>query len=296
MRSVSYGLERSSAAEPQSPQVSIPWASLDSGLVFERDSGLFGPGSTQTLEPRLFYVYVPYRNQDAIPIFDTALADFNYAQLFTENRFVGGDRFGDANQVTLALTSRFLRSGGQEALRATIAQRYYFEDERVGLTPTSPLRSTTDSDILASLGGRIGQAWSFDATTQYNRHEQRGGAALDRRPLRAGARQGAERELPLQPRSAEADRHLGPVAGHRGLVRRGALQLLPPGQDACWKAWRASSTTPAAGRSGRSRCASRRPPTPLPPHSCSRSSSTASAPSAPTRRPRCSSARCRATR
>ena len=119
VRSVSYCAGALQPGEPQSPQVSIPWASLDSGLVFERDSGLFGPGSTQTLEPRLFYVYVPYRNQDAIPIFDTALADFNYAQLFTENRFVGGDRFGDANQVTLALTSRFLRSDGQEALRAT---------------------------------------------------------------------------------------------------------------------------------------------------------------------------------
>jgi len=66
-----------------------------------------------------------------------------------------------------------LRNSGQEALRATIAQRYYFEEERVGLTPTSPLRSTTDSDILASLGGRIGAAWTFDLTTQYNRHQQR---------------------------------------------------------------------------------------------------------------------------
>ncbi|HEX6155401.1 MAG TPA: LPS-assembly protein LptD [Burkholderiales bacterium] len=174
LRYVSYALTRTvSPDDAPSPAVSIPWASLDSGLVFERDSGLFGAGSTQTLEPRLFYVYVPYRNQDAIPIFDTALADFNYAQLFTENRFVGGDRFGDANQATLALTSRFLRGNGQEALRATIAQRYYFENERVGLTPTSPLRSTTDSDILASLGGRIGPAWTFDLSTQYNRHQQR---------------------------------------------------------------------------------------------------------------------------
>jgi LPS-assembly protein len=174
LRYVSYGLTRTaSPSDPQAPEVTIPWASVDSGVVFERDSGLFGAGSTQTLEPRLFYVYVPYRNQDAIPIFDTALADFNYAQLFTENRFVGGDRFGDANQATLALTSRFLRNSGQEALRATIAQRYYFEEERVGLTPTSPLRSTTDSDILASLGGRIGAAWTFDLTTQYNRHQQR---------------------------------------------------------------------------------------------------------------------------
>jgi LPS-assembly protein len=135
---------------------------------------LFGEGSLQTLEPRLFYVYVPYRNQDSIPIFDTALADFNYAQLFTENRFVGGDRFGDANQATLAVTSRFLQPSGQEAVRATIGQRYYFADERVGLTPTSPLRTTTDSDILASIGMRLGRRWSFDTATQYNRHQQRG--------------------------------------------------------------------------------------------------------------------------
>ena len=153
--------------------MSVPWASLDSGLVFERETRTFGQGSTQTLEPRLFYVYIPYRNQDAMPIFDTALADFNYPQLFTENRFVGGDRFGDANQVTLALTSRILRADGQEVLRGTLGQRYYFAAERVGLTPTSALRSSNDSDILASLGGRFGPHWAFDATTQYNRLQQR---------------------------------------------------------------------------------------------------------------------------
>jgi len=173
LRYVSYGLTRADPGQPQAPEVSIPWASLDSGLIFERDTSTFGAGSTQTLEPRLFYVYIPYRNQDSIPIFDTALADFNYAQLFTENRFVGGDRFGDANQATLALTSRIMRVDGQEVLRGTLGQRYYFAAERVGLTPTSPLRSSNDSDILASLGGRIGRAWTFDTTTQYSRHQQR---------------------------------------------------------------------------------------------------------------------------
>jgi LPS-assembly protein len=142
-------------------------------VVLERDWRFSGQSVTQTLEPRLFYVRVPFRDQDRIPIFDTTLADFNYAQLFTENRFVGGDRFGDANQATLAFTSRFLQANGQEVLRATIGQRYYFEDERVGLTPTSALRSNTDSDVLASLGGRLWGAWTFDTTTQYNRLEQR---------------------------------------------------------------------------------------------------------------------------
>ena len=185
LRHASYGLQRAAPGQPESPEVSIPWGSLDSGLVFERDTSSFGAGSTQTLEPRLFYVYVPYRNQDAIPLFDTALADFNYAQLFTENRFVGGDRFGDANQLTAALTSRILQASGQEMLRATVGQRYYFEEERVGLTPTSPLRSSNDSDILASIGARLGAHWAFDATTQYSTQSNRGerySAAVSYRP------------------------------------------------------------------------------------------------------------------
>jgi LPS-assembly protein len=147
--------------------------SADTGLVFERNARFFGENLTQTLEPRLFYVNVPYRNQDEIPLFDTALADFNFPQLFTENRFTGGDRFGDANQVTLALSSRFLTQGGQETLRATIGQRYYFRDERVGLTPTAPLRTSLESDALASVGGRLFRHWTFDATTQYSRLQQR---------------------------------------------------------------------------------------------------------------------------
>jgi LPS-assembly protein len=173
LRNVNYNLTQAAPDQPLSPNVTIPWFSVDTGVVLERDWRFSGQSVTQTLEPRLFYVRVPYRDQDRIPIFDTTLADFNYAQLFTENRFVGGDRFGDANQATLAFTSRFLQANGQEVLRATIGQRYYFEDERVGLTPTSALRSNTDSDVLASLGGRLWGAWTFDTTTQYNRLEQR---------------------------------------------------------------------------------------------------------------------------
>jgi LPS-assembly protein len=147
--------------------------SADTGLIFEREARFFGDTLTQTLEPRLFYVYVPYRNQDDIPLFDTALADFNFPQLFTENRFGGGDRFGDANQATMALTSRFLLPNGQEAFRATLGQRYYFRDERVGLTPSTPLRTSLESDVLASVGGRLFRHWTFDNTVQYSRLAQR---------------------------------------------------------------------------------------------------------------------------
>ncbi|MGQ0652363.1 MAG: LPS-assembly protein LptD [Betaproteobacteria bacterium] len=170
VRAASWALDRQPVTDPGSAKAAIPWYSLDSGLVFERDSTWFDRRFTQTLEPRLFYVRVPFHRQDHIPLFDTTLADFNYPQLFTENRFVGGDRFGDAHQMTLAVSSRFLRDNGQEAFRATLGQRYYFEDERVALTPATPLRTASDSDILASVGGRVFRHWTFDATTQYNRH------------------------------------------------------------------------------------------------------------------------------
>jgi LPS-assembly protein len=174
MRHVSYRLSRTAApGQETAPHADIPWLSADTGLIFERDARFFGEALTQTFEPRLFYVRVPYRNQDDIPIFDTALADFSFPQLFTANRFSGGDRFGDANQATLAFTSRFLHPNGQEAFRATIGQRYYFENERVGLTPTTPLRTSAESDVLASVGGRLFQHWTFDATTQYSRLQQR---------------------------------------------------------------------------------------------------------------------------
>ena len=173
VRSVAYGLQNTGPGVPTSPRVIVPWMSIDSGLVFDREARWFGENLTQTLEPRLYYAYVPYRNQDNIPLFDTGLADFSYPQLFTENRFGGGDRFGDANHLTAALTTRFLRTEGHEDLRATIAQRFYFDDERVGLTPTSPLRRFQKSDYLASIGGRLFRHWTFDATTQYNPRDNR---------------------------------------------------------------------------------------------------------------------------
>ncbi len=173
VRRVDYNLTRTVAGQADRQDYTIPWLSLDGGLVFERDSEWFGSRLTQTLEPRLYYVYAAYRNQDQAPLFDTAPADFNYAQLFSENRFVGGDRFGDANQITMAVTSRLLGAGGQEMLRATLGQRYYFENERVGLTAGAPLRTASDSDWLASVGGRFARRWTFDTTMQYNPRESR---------------------------------------------------------------------------------------------------------------------------
>ena len=168
-----YSLTNFAPGTPENQNVTVPWASLDAGLMFDRGTNWFGQALTQTLEPRAYYVYAPNRNQNQVPIFDTGLSDFNYAQIFTENRFAGGDRFGDANQLTLAATSRLITPEGLELLRATIAQRYYFTDEHVGLTPTTALRTRGQSDLLASIGGRPSKELSFDAAVQYNLQDAR---------------------------------------------------------------------------------------------------------------------------
>lgn len=145
----------------------VPTFSLDSGLIFERPGKLFGMTGTQTLEPRLFYVRTPFRDQNDIPNFDTALMGFNYAQLFTENRYVGADRVSDANQLTAAVVTRFIESNGVERLRVAVGSRYYFSDPQVTLTPNEP-RNQTRSDALFAAGGRISDQWSFDTGVQYD--------------------------------------------------------------------------------------------------------------------------------
>jgi LPS-assembly protein len=146
----------------------VPVASVDAGLVFERDANVFGQSVVQTLEPRAYYVYIPYRDQARAPVFDTAQQDFTYGQLFVPNRYLGNDRIGDANQVTVALTSRFLDPAtGAERLRIAIGDRFYFTDQRVTLPGESP-RSGASSDVLLLGEGRLSDAWYVAGTTQYN--------------------------------------------------------------------------------------------------------------------------------
>ncbi|MBI5626921.1 MAG: LPS-assembly protein LptD [Nitrosomonadales bacterium] len=162
----------------------LPLYSVDSGIAFERDTSMFGGDYLQTLEPRLFYVYVPYRNQDQLPNFDTAQADFSFTQIFTENRFIGSDRIGDADQVTLALTSRLLESkNGMERLNVTMGERYSFNTPRVNLVTATT--SLNKSDILLAAAGRLTDAWSLDSEFQFDpnqTHAQRYNIAAHYRP------------------------------------------------------------------------------------------------------------------
>jgi LPS-assembly protein len=145
----------------------LPIASLDSGLFFERDARWFGADFVQTLEPRMYYLYVPYKDQSSIPVFDTTTTDLNFGQLFQENIFVGGDRIANANQLSLAITSRLVRpSDGQELVRAVIGQRYYFADQLVTI-PGQSVRDSSQTPLILGLGGRIAQNWSADLGVQY---------------------------------------------------------------------------------------------------------------------------------
>ncbi len=146
----------------------VPIFSLDSGVAFDRPFRFAGVDYEQTLEPRAYYVYAPYREQSAIPVFDTGLLDFSYAQMFTENQFIGGDRVNDANQLTVAVTSRFTEAGsGLERLQVTLGQRYYFSGQQVTLPGVAPRTSNT-TDLLALVSGQITRDWRIDTGWQFD--------------------------------------------------------------------------------------------------------------------------------
>lgn len=146
----------------------LPTFSIDSGLFFDRDMRVVKNRYTQTLEPRLFYVYIPNTDQSRLPIFDTGLSDLNLSTIFSENQFSGGDRINDANQLTAALTSRMIdQKTGTQRLSATVAERFYLSDQKVVLPGGTP-RSNSRSDILTALSVRLGNGWNADVNYQYN--------------------------------------------------------------------------------------------------------------------------------
>jgi LPS-assembly protein len=147
----------------------VPTFSLDSGVVLERDTDYFGRPFVQTLEPRAFYVYTPYRNQNLIPRYDTGTADFNFATVYTENAFIGNDRISDNNLLTLGVTSRLIDPAtGAEAVRLGFAQRLRFKDQLVTLTPYDAPVIDRVSDQLLGLAVNWNNQWVVNSTVQFN--------------------------------------------------------------------------------------------------------------------------------
>jgi len=174
----SYEIQREASTGPTSISRTLPITSLDAGLVFDRQ----GENYRETLEPRLFYVYVPRKNQDDIPVFDTGTFDFTFAQLFRERRFTGGDRIGDTHRLTLALTGRALERGtGREVLNGSVGAIRYFSNRTVTL-PGQPVETGRHSDLIAQVGVSPTAAWSANAATQWDPKRDR----ADRQDFRLG--------------------------------------------------------------------------------------------------------------
>ncbi len=149
----------------------LPTVTLDAGLFFDRQ--LKNNKYTQTLEPRFFYTYTPYKDQSDIPIFDTALTNFSESnQLFLENRFTGKDRIADTNKLTFAVTSRIQnRELGRELFKASIGQVFNFTDRKVTL-PGGTISTGTRSDLVLELSGRLNDNFRMSTTASLNNEDR----------------------------------------------------------------------------------------------------------------------------
>ena len=163
-----YGLENwYGYGQPSNSRV-LPIMSVDSGMTFDRDTTFFGKSALQTFEPRAYYLRVPYRDQSQLPVYDTTLADLNFSQIFQENIFAGSDRISNANQVTAAMTTRWLDADtGFERLSLSVAQQFYFEDQYVTL-PFEVPRTNTRSLFLLGGNAALTDTTTTGATFQYN--------------------------------------------------------------------------------------------------------------------------------
>lgn len=165
-----YQLDNTAPGAHRSPSVSAPIISLDSGIFLERDTQLFATTYQQTLEPRAYLLYVPYRDQQDIPDFDTNLYSFNYEALFRDNRFSGYDRLGDEQKISLGLTSRLYSQRGHEVFSASIGQAISFKDRKVSL-PNAKVENDRYSDIATRVIWRPNQRLRFSFNGNFDRNK-----------------------------------------------------------------------------------------------------------------------------
>jgi LPS-assembly protein len=166
-----YGLQDQDPDQQNNPSYAIPSFSLDGELVFERTVQWFDHESLQTLEPRIYYLYTPFVDQEDIPVFDSSELTFSYSSLFRGNRFTGRDRIGDANQLTLGLSTRTLaQESGRELLRASVGQILYFRDRDVQIS--GPPEDASSSSIAGELSARLLDNLTGRATFEWDPNEE----------------------------------------------------------------------------------------------------------------------------
>ncbi|MDO5667520.1 MAG: LPS-assembly protein LptD [Alcaligenaceae bacterium] len=168
------GYRAQDGSQIRSQSRTLPIFSIDSGMTFERDTTFFGNASKQTLEPRLYYLYIPYREQSSIPLYDTSVSQFGFGTAFTENRYAGGwDRINNANRLTLGLTTRWLDANtGVERLALQVAQSFSFEPQKVTLANAEQLANNR-SEFLAALSARLTDKLNTEVAVQYDPYEKK---------------------------------------------------------------------------------------------------------------------------
>ena len=166
---IEYNLDHlAQITDPASPSVTVPVFSMDMGLFFERDSSFNDTAYLHTLEPHLFFVYAPRKDQDTLPVFDTGLTTFSETLLFSENRFSGKDRIGDTNELTASVKTRFYQQdSGIEVFNATVGQIFYFTDRYVTL-PGSPVETASRSNYIVSARFQPSSNWRISNDLQWN--------------------------------------------------------------------------------------------------------------------------------
>lgn len=168
VQATTYDLQGLAPGMAAAPGSVIPTVSLDSTVYFDRKTSFFGRKVNQTLEPRIFYLYTPFKDQSDQPVFDTSVTDQSLTRIFAENRYSGLDRVGDANQLTLAVSSRFYNEATSEELFSiTGGQRLNLSTPKVILQGFE-VPTTSDSDFFANARGRISPSVFLDATSQLN--------------------------------------------------------------------------------------------------------------------------------
>ena len=173
LRHTQYFMDDPDSVFDDNESRSLPILSVDSTLFLERQISLFGKSHLQTFEPRIYYLLIPNVDQSQLPRFDTGRRFLSFRNIFNENRFTGGDRVGDANQVTTAITSRILDTeNGREAGRLSLGQVFYFRDREVTLPGGEQLDDSV-SELIAEAAAALGYNWTVRGTLQWDPNEPR---------------------------------------------------------------------------------------------------------------------------
>lgn len=167
-----YQLNQSGSLDKRQVSRTLPIANIDAGMTFERPIQWFKQTGTQTLEPRLFYNYIPTQAQNHLPNFDSAENSFHYEQLFRENLYSGGDRINPSNSLTTAIQTRLINEHGEEKFRAGIGQKFYLKSDNILLDGSIGQHQRNRSDWIAFADGKITDNLNARTVLHYNNNNK----------------------------------------------------------------------------------------------------------------------------